>query len=129
MQDVISNIAAANGLDVSTTEKAIGMILSFLKKEGDQGAVQQMIDALPGADALAAAQGGESSGGGLMGGLMGMMPGGGVMALGTQLMGAGLSMGQIQGVSKQLFEAAKEKAGEDVMGQIVGSVPGLGQFV
>lgn len=128
MQDVISNIAAANGLDVSTTEKAIGMILNFLKKEADQGAVEQMIAALPGSDTLAAAQAGEGSGG-LMGGLMGMMPGGGVMALGSQLMGAGLSMGQIQGVSKQLFDAAKEKAGEDVMGQIVGSVPGLSQFV
>jgi len=51
------------------------------------------------------------------------------MGLGAQLMGAGLSMGQIQGVSKQLFALGKEKAGEDVMGQIVGSVPGLAQFV
>lgn len=129
MQDVIQSIATANGIDTDLAEKAVGMILNFLKKEADPSAVSSMMDALPGADALAAAQAGEG-GGGMMGSLMGMMPGGGgVMGLGAQLMGAGLGMGQIQGVAKQLFSIAKEKAGEDAMGQIVGSVPGLSQFV
>ena len=128
MQDVIAKIAAANGIDTGLAEKAVGMILGFLKKEADPSAVTQMLQALPGAEALIPAEG--AGGGGMMGSLMGMMPGGGgVMGLGAQLMGAGLGMGQIQSVSKGLFEAAKEKAGEDVMGQIVGSVPGLGQFV
>lgn len=128
MQEIIAKIAADNGIDTALAEKATGMILAFLKKEADPSAVSQMLSALPGAEALIA--GGESSGGGMMGSLMGMMPGGGgVMGLGAQLMGAGLGMGQIQGVSKSLFEAAKTHAGEDVMGQIVGSVPGLGQFV
>lgn len=129
MLDILQKIAADNGLDVATTEKAVGMILGFLKKEADPAAVSSMMAALPGAEELATAQGGESSGGGLMGSVMGMMGGGGVMGLGAQLMGAGLGMGQISGVSKQLFDIAKEKAGEDVMGQIVGSVPGLSQFV
>ena len=46
-----------------------------------------------------------------------------------QLMGAGLSMGQIQSVSKEMFAVGREKAGEDAMGAIVGAIPGLGQFV
>lgn len=128
MQTIIDSIAASTGIDSALAEKAIGMILAFLKKDGPEGAVTQMFEALPGADALAAA-GSESSGGGIMGGLMGMMGGGGVMGLGAQLMGAGLSMGQIQTLSKELFAQGREAAGEDVMGEIVGSIPGLGQFV
>lgn len=127
MQELIAKIAADNGIDTALAEKSIGMILGFLKKEADPNAVSQMLAAMPGAEALIPAEG---AGGGMMGSLMGMMPGGGgVMGLGAQLMGAGLGMGQIPNVSKALFEAAKEKAGEDVMGQIVGSVPGLSQFV
>jgi hypothetical protein len=64
-----------------------------------------------------------------MGGLMGMMGGGGIMGLGQQLMGAGLSMGQMGDLGKELFAYGREKAGEDAMGAIVGAIPGLGQFV
>jgi hypothetical protein len=60
---------------------------------------------------------------------MGMMGGGGVMALGTQLMGAGLSMDQMSGLGTELFAFGREKAGEDAMGAIVGAIPGLSQFV
>ena len=64
--------------------------------------------------------------GGGGGGLMGMMGsmGGGVMALGGQLMGVGVSMGQMQPLGKELFAYGREKAGEDVMGPIVGADPG-----
>jgi hypothetical protein len=55
--------------------------------------------------------------------------GGGVMALGTQLMAAGVSVGQMQPLGRELFAYGREKAGEDVMGSIVGSISGLGQFV
>lgn len=128
MQDFIDKIAASAGIDTGLAEKAIGMILSFLKKEGPEGPVNEMLAAIPGAADLASAQA-DASGGGIMGSLMGMMGGGGVMGLGAQLMGAGLSMGQIQTLSKELFAHGRETAGEDVMGQIVGSIPGLGQFV
>lgn len=41
---------------------------------------------------------------------------------------AGLSMGQVQGVTGPLAYA-REKVGEDVVGEIVGAIPGLAQFV
>ncbi len=127
MEELIARITAAAGIDQGLATKAIGMILNFLKKEGPPAEVSELIAQLPGADAaMAAAQGG----GGLMGGLAGMMPGGGgVMGLGAQMMGAGLSMGQIQTVSKEMFAFGREKAGEDAMGAIVGAIPGLSQFV
>ncbi len=59
---------------------------------------------------------------------MGLL-GGGIMALGQNLMSAGVPMSQMQPLGRELFAFGREKAGEDVMGAIVGSIPGLNQFV
>jgi hypothetical protein len=127
MDELIARISAAAGIDAGLATKAVGMILNFLKKEGPAAEVGELVAALPGAEAVMAAN---TGGGGLMGGLAGMMPGGGgVMGLGASLMGAGLSMGQVQSVSREMFAFGREKAGEDAMGAIVGAIPGLGQFV
>ncbi len=122
MEELIGRVTAATGLDEATAHKALGIILAFLQKEGPPAEVGQLLAAIPGAEGAAA----ENAGGG--GGLMGMM-GGGVMALGGQLMSAGVSMGQMQTLGRTLFSYGREKAGEDVMGPIVGSIPGLSQFV
>jgi hypothetical protein len=127
MEELIARVTAAAGIDEGLAQKAIGIILGFLKKEGPAAEVGQLMEALPGSEELVAASAG--GGGGLMGMVGGMMGGGGVMALGGQLMGAGLGMGQIQTVSKEMFAFGREKAGEDAMGAIVGAIPGLSQFV
>ncbi|MGX5732799.1 DUF2267 domain-containing protein [Bosea thiooxidans] len=128
MDELISRLMAASGLNEEQTRKAVGIILAFLQKEGPPAEIGQLMAALPGAQELADAESGAKGGVlGAIGGLMG--GGGGVMALGGQLMGAGLSMGQIQTVSKEMFAVGREKAGEDAMGAIVGAIPGLGQFV
>ncbi len=127
MEDLVNRISAAAGIDPGLATKAIGMILNFLQKEGPAAEVGQLIAALPGAEA---AMTGAAGGGGLMGGLASMMPGGGgVMGLGAQLMGAGLTMGQVNTVAKEMFAYGRENAGEDAMGAIVGAIPGLAQFV
>ena len=127
MEELIARITSVAGIDEGLAQKAIGIILGFLKKEGPAAEVGQMMAAMPGAESLIPAA---PASGGLMGMVGGMMGGGGgVMALGGQLMGAGLSMGQIQTVSKEMFAFGREKAGEDAMGAIVGAIPGLGQFV
>jgi hypothetical protein len=125
MDELIDRITQKTGLDASTARKAVGLILGYLQKEGPQNEVNQLITALPGAeDAI------EQSKTGASGGMMGMIGsmGGGVMALGGQLMGIGVSMGQMQPLGKELFAYGREKAGEDVMGTIMGSIPGLSQF-
>lgn len=129
MQELINRVVANVGLDPALAEKAIGMILAFLQKEGPEAEVSQLLSALPGGAELAAANAAGEGGGGLLGGLMGMIGGGGVMALGQQLMGAGIGMGQITALSKEVFTYGTEKAGEDTMGAIVGAIPGLSQFV
>jgi hypothetical protein len=127
MDELIGRITERTGLDAATAQKAIGIILAFLQKEGPPAEVGQLLAAMPGAE-QAVAQSGDGGPGATGGGFMGML-GGGVMALGTQLMGAGVSMGQMQPLGRELFAYGREKAGEDVMGPIVGSVPGLNQFV
>ncbi|MEE1610103.1 DUF2267 domain-containing protein [Microvirga sp. CF3016] len=126
MEELIARVTQKTGLDQATARKAIGIILGYLQKEGPSSEVNQLIAALPGAqEAIDETKSG--GGGGLMG-MMGSM-GGGVMALGGQLMGIGVSIGQMQPLGKELFAYGREKAGEDVMGPIVGSIPGLSQFV
>ena len=51
------------------------------------------------------------------------------MALGQNLMSAGVPMNQMQPLGRELFAYGREKAGEDVMGAIVGSIPGASQFL
>ena len=134
MEHLIARVATASGIDTAMAEKAIGMILGFLQKEGPAAEVNQLLQAMPGADTLIEqAAGASSGGGGLLGGLMGaassMMGGGGVMGLGQKLMAEGLDMGQMSAIGRELFAAGREQAGEDAMGSIIGSIPGLSQFV
>ncbi|MGB7100005.1 MAG: DUF2267 domain-containing protein [Xanthobacteraceae bacterium] len=117
MDELIGRLVADTGVDRNAAETAVGIILDFLAKEGPADKMQSLLARLPGAEALmqkAAAEGG------------GM---GGVMGAGTRMMGAGLSMDQVQGVTRQFIAFAREKVGEDEVGQIVGAIPGLSQFV
>jgi hypothetical protein len=121
MDELIGRLVANCGIERSAAEKSIGIILDFLRKEGPPDQVQALIDKMPGGAALAEAAGGESSGG-----MLGM---GGIMGAANRLMAVGLSMGQVQSVTREVVAYAREKAGEDTVGEVVGAIPGLGQFV
>jgi hypothetical protein len=120
MDELVGRLVANVGVDRTVAEKSVGIILDFLVKEGPADKVQPLMDQLPGAAALqqeAASQGG---------GMFGM---GGIMGAGTRLMGLGLSMGQVQAVTREVIAYSREKAGEDTVGEIVAAIPGLSQFV
>jgi hypothetical protein len=124
MDDLIGRLVAETGVDRAVAEKAVGIIFDFLVKEGPADKVQPLLAKLPGAEALMKKAAEESGGlGGLMGGAMG-----GVMGAGMRMMSAGLSMGQVQSVTKTVIAYAREKAGEDAVGEIVAAIPGLAQF-
>ena len=133
MDELIARITQATGIDAATAQQAIGHILAFLKKEAPEGPIADLLAKIPGASELAAtAEAGEGGGGGggLMGALGGLMGGsGGIMGLAGKLSSLGLGMGEMQTVGKELFAHAREKAGEDTVGQIAGAIPGLSQFV
>lgn len=119
MEELVGRLVANVGVDREAAEKAVGIILDFLRKEGPADKVQTLIDKLPGAEALLAQQ--SESGG--------MFSMGGIMGAGTKMMAAGLSMGQVQAVTRETIAFAREKLGEDAIGEIVGAIPGLSQFV
>ncbi|MFN3131792.1 MULTISPECIES: DUF2780 domain-containing protein [Stappiaceae] len=129
MQELISRIMARAGIEQQQAEDGLGIILGFLNKEAPAEKMQQVLDALPGAADLLAARAG-TSGGGLLGGLGNMMGGTmGAMAALNELNKAGLGMGEIQGLVKELVSYAKEKAGDDVVDEVIAKIPGLSQIV
>jgi hypothetical protein len=118
MDELIGRLVADVGIDRAAAEASVGIILDFSAKEGPADKMRLLLAKLPGAEALmqkAAAQ----SGGGM----------GGVMGAGMRMMASRLSMSQVQGVTRQFIAFAREKVGEDEVGEIVGAIPGLSQFV
>mgnify|MGYP006292475821 CR=1 FL=1 len=111
MDELVSRLVASVGVDRTVAEKSIGIILAFLLKEGPADKVQALINQMPGAEAAVQAESG------------------GIMGVGTKLMAAWLGMNEMQGVTREIIAYAREKAGEDAVGEIVGSIPGLGQFI
>jgi hypothetical protein len=120
MDELIGRLVAKAGVERGVAEKSLAIILDFLRKEGPADKVQALLDKLPGAEALIAQQ--PDTGGG-------MFSMGGIMGAGTKMMAAGLSMGQVQSVTRETIAYAREKLCDDAVGEIVGAIPGLSQFV
>jgi hypothetical protein len=120
MNELIGRLAVKAGIDNAVAENAIGIILGFLRNEGPSDKVQVLIDKIPGAEAAIAAS---SNGSGLA-----KLMGGGLMALGTKLMGLGLGIGEIQNVARELLRFSRDTIGADQMGEIIAGTPGLSQF-
>jgi hypothetical protein len=117
MDELIGQLAAKASIDSAVAEKTVGIILGFLRNEGPSDQVQTLIDRIPGAEAAIAAS---DNGGGFA-----KLMGGGLMALGTRLMGLGLGMGEIQSIARELFKFGRDKIGADQMGEIIAGTPGL----
>src|SRR5579859_5635379 len=120
MDELIGRLASKASIDGAVAEKTIGIILGFLRNEGPSDKVQALIDKISGAEAAIAAS---ANGGGL-----GKLMGGGLMALGTRLMGLGLGITEIQNIARELFQFGRDKIGADQMGEIIAGTPGLSRF-
>jgi len=119
MDELIGRLATKAGVDKAVAEKTIGIILGFLRNEGPSDKVQALIDKISGAEAAIAA----SNNGGFA-----RLMGGGLMAVGSRLMGLGLGMGEIQNIARELFRFGRDTIGADQMGEIIAGTPGLSQF-
>ena len=121
MDELVGQLAAKAGIDSAVAEKTVGIILGFLRSEGPTDKVQALIDTIPGAEAaIAASERGA--------GLSRLMGGGGLMAVGTRLMGLGLGIGEIQNIARELFRFGRDKIGAEHMSEIISGTPGLSQF-
>ena len=135
MDNVIARVAKAADLSPEVARKAVALIADFIQREASEQAVKDLFDQAPELQAIIASgapTGGEGMGfglKGLMGVAAGVMGGGGLMSLAGELMGLGLSMDQIQTAGKEVFAYAREVAGDQTVGEIAASIPGLSQFI
>ena len=114
MDELINHITAATGVDAQVARRATGIIFNFLSREGPPDAVGALLDDLPGSRELAAETGGSS---------------GGLMGLFSALTGAGLGIGDIQGVARALLGYARAKAGSAKVDAVVAGIRGLAGLV
>jgi hypothetical protein len=126
MEELIARITGNVGVDESTARKAVAIILSFLYQEGDREKVVALAERIPGAAEFIDTSDDDSAA--TLGGLGGLM-GGGAMAVLGQLQSLGLGMGEIQGITRETVNFAREKGGSELANDIVASIPGLSQFV
>jgi hypothetical protein len=135
MDNLIARVSTAAELTPDVARKAVALIGDFIQREAPEEAVKELFEKAPAFPAIIASSaqtGGEGMGAGLkglMGVASGAMGGGGLMALGSELLSLGLGMEQIQTVGKEVFAYAREHAGDQVVGEISASIPGLSQFI
>jgi hypothetical protein len=135
MENLIARVATAANLSPDVARKAVALIGDFIQREAPEEAVKELFEKAPAFPAIIASTtptGGEGMGAGLkglMGVASGAMGGGGLMALGSELLSLGLDMEQIQTIGKEVFGYAREKAGDEVVGEISAAIPGLSQFI
>ncbi|ESZ54428.1 hypothetical protein NKI89_30265 [Mesorhizobium sp. M0309] len=117
MEEILPRIATGAGIGPAVAEKAVGLMLGFLRSHAADGPGARMIEAIPGASELVAKYRGDDP------------EGGGLMGLGQQLMSEGLSMAKIAALANETIACAKEHAGDELVDEVLNSVPGLPQFV
>ena len=126
MEELIGRITGKVGLDESKARGAVRIILSFLYQESDREKMIMLAERIPGAAEYVDTSDDDSAAS--LSGLGGLM-GGGAMAVLGKLQGLGLGMGEIQGVTQETVNFARERAGRDIVDDVVASIPGLSQFV
>ncbi|HYM98591.1 MAG TPA: DUF2267 domain-containing protein [Aestuariivirgaceae bacterium] len=127
MRDLIGRLTAVSGLEEAKAERALGIILYLIKTQGDQQKVDALFAQLPGAGELASRHGGDK-GGGLMSRLGGGLMGGPLVAI-SKLQAAGLSMAQIKSLGTEVLRYARENAGDELVKDTAGSIPGLSRYL
>ena len=144
MDALITRIVTQVGVPEPLARQAVGMILGYVQRTGDDGAVARMISQMPGAADMVAKfggaeiadEGGEKKSGGLLGSVMGAVSSltggdehGGAMAIGQKLMSEGLEMGQIKQIGEQIFAYAEETVDPATVEEVKKSIPGLGALL
>ena len=135
MDNLIARVATVTNLSPEVARKAVGLLADFIQREASEEAVKDLFEKAPELQAIIASSapsGGEGMGlslKGLMGIAADAMGGGGLMALCGELMGLGLSLDQIQRGGREVFAYAREVAGDQTIGEITASIPGLSQII
>jgi len=126
MQKLIENVSAALDVDTELAKVSIGHVLAFLEKELPDGAITEFLNNVAGArEIIDAASQPTAANASPLGSLLS----GGLMGLATKLNAAGLDMGQIHKLGREIFGYAETIVGKEKVDEIARSIPGLSQFL
>lgn len=121
MDELLARIEARAGVTVTVARKAIGVIVSHLDRHAPPERMAEFYAAIPGSADLVEDK--------KPAGLLGKMFGGGLLGVYNDLRAAGLETGQMQEAGEELMAFARERVGAEAVDEILGSVPGLKQFL
>lgn len=132
MDQIIASLSQKLNLPESAIRAGLGVILRFIKEKAEGSQFETLIEQVPGAKALLAAEpaeGGSGSGlfGGLLGaagGLLGGQTGDAAKALGA-LQQAGIPLDKAAPLAEQFLEQAKGLVGPETVESLLNSVPAL----
>ena len=136
IEELIIRAADKAGLSEGQTRTALSGALALIRKHGDAGRVGELMGAVPGSAELA--DEGEAltaKGGGFMGGLMKAAGGSGgaamsdAMAMAPRLAREGVTTSDMQSILPVAMHFIQEKTGQDLLRQVLVTVPGLGPLL
>ncbi|MCA9197758.1 MAG: DUF2780 domain-containing protein [Planctomycetales bacterium] len=134
MEELIQQLTNKLGMDASVASQATGKAMAMLKQHAGDDLFGKISSAIPGAAEAAeqgASEGAGGGGGGIVGKLTGMassMLGGSAgsgLELGAALSSAGVDSSQMDDFASTIVQFLKDKAGNDVVEQILAKVPML----
>ena len=133
MNDIMSFVQmAAQNLNVSedSAKQATGGVLDAIKGQVGGGDFSELLSKVPGAEGLVTA---ESSGGGMMSGLLGSAvsaiagdKAAGAASIISAITSSGIGSDQAGGFMSMFVGFLQQQAGDQLMGKILSKVPGLG---
>jgi hypothetical protein len=128
IDELIHEVAAKTRLDASQARILLADALALIRKHADPAKVAALFEATPGAEALAAGAAPLPKSG-LLGGAMRMAGGGALadgMAVLQSLSKSGIVQADMQAALPIAVRWVKERAGADLLGEALQSIPGAG---
>jgi hypothetical protein len=137
IEELVQDASTRTGLSPDQARLGLSAALALMQKHGEPAKVGELLDAIPGADGLAA-QGAvltEQKSGGLMGGLMRNVGGSSgaamsdAMAMGQRLARQGITTSDMQAMLPVAMTFVREKTGSDLLRDVLITIPGLGKLL
>jgi len=126
MEELVARMMARAEIGHDLAASSLVIILTFLRDECAPDVFEKMLEITPGAREAMPAPEPKGALGSMLGGLLGGA--GGMMATLSALTGAGLGLTQIQDVTKEVMNYAREKGGSDLVDEVIGAIPQLQMF-
>ncbi len=136
MDDILRELSSRLGIPLDQARSGAGAVLDFIRENASQMDFQQLLKSVPEAAAWlgntpSTPASGTTDGGGLLGQVAGLIGGLGGSAAGilTALSRSGLSPETAARFVPELLGLLQGKAGGDLIGRLVGSIPFIGEFL